>query len=163
MMNFNPQRLAELAKSLEHENKLLFKKLKRLNVNNVDKMFHAAHDLAFEEINCLDCANCCKSISPMITNRDIDKMAKAIGVKPSVFVEKYLKIDGDNDYVFTQSPCPFLLNDNHCTIYSDRPKACREYPHTDRKRVQQIASITFKNIAICPAVFKVVEIIRKEL
>jgi uncharacterized protein len=162
-MSFNPQRLSELAHSLEQENKLLFKKLKRLNVNTVDKLFHEAHDKAFEEINCLECANCCKSISPMITNRDIDRMAKAIGVKPSVFVDRYLKIDGDNDYVFTQAPCPFLLNDNHCMIYADRPKACREYPHTDRKRVQQIASITIKNIAVCPAVFKVVEIVRGEL
>ncbi|MEZ5067203.1 MAG: YkgJ family cysteine cluster protein [Bacteroidia bacterium] len=37
--------------------------------------------------------------------------------------------------VLKKSPCPFLLDDNHCSIYSIRPQACREYPHTIRKNI----------------------------
>jgi len=78
-------------------------------------------------------------------------------------VEKYLEVDSDGDYVFRSSPCPFILPDNYCSIYDSRPKACREYPHTDRKRMHQIFSITQKNISICPIVFNVVERIKKEI
>jgi hypothetical protein len=88
-------------------------------------------------------------------------MAKGLGIKPSALVEEYLTIDSDGDYVYRSSPCPFLLPDNYCSIYEHRPKACREYPHTDRRRMHQILSITQKNISVCPVVFGVVEKIRK--
>lgn len=163
MSSFSPQRLYELAKSAEQENRFLFKKMKRMNPDKVDDLFHSAHFAEFESFNCLTCANCCKSISPIITHRDVDRMAKSQGMKPSAFVDKYLEVDSDGDYVFRSSPCPFLLDDNMCIIYEHRPKACREYPHTDRRRMHQILNITLKNTAVCPVVFNVVERIKDEL
>ncbi len=163
MSRFSPQRLKELAKSAEQENKTLFKKLKRISPDRVDELFHRAHFIEFESFNCLTCANCCKTISPIITHRDVDRMAKSQGIKPSAFVEKYLEVDADGDYVFRSAPCPFLLADNMCLIYEHRPKACREYPHTDRKRMHQILNITLKNTLVCPIVFQVVERIKDEL
>lgn len=161
--NINPERLKELAASNKQENTQLFKKLKRLNSDRVDALFHTSHHATFECFDCLICANCCKSISPMISHRDVDRMAKALGIKPSILVEKYLTIDSDGDYVFRSSPCPFLLPDNYCQIYESRPKACREYPHTDRRKIQQILSITLKNTAVCPVVFQVVQQVKKEV
>jgi Fe-S-cluster containining protein len=73
------------------------------------------------------------------------------------FISKYLIIDKDNDYVLKQSPCDFLNDDNTCFIYDHRPKACREYPHTNRKNFHKISQITLKNIEICPATFNIVE------
>jgi Fe-S-cluster containining protein len=70
----------------------------------------------------------------------------------SKFISTYLKIDSDNDYVLQQSPCAFLGADNYCSIYEDRPLACREYPHTDRKNMYQILDLTRKNMEVCPAV-----------
>ena len=160
---YNIKRLKELAASLRQEHQQVLKKIKKLPSDKIDNMFNDAHHKAFENIDCLQCANCCKSISPIITDRDIDRMSKALGLKPSVVAEKFLRIDSDGDYVFTQSPCPFLLPDNYCQIYEQRPKACREYPHTDRRKMKQILSITKKNIAYCPAVFNVMEQIRAQL
>ncbi|HCT30826.1 MAG TPA: hypothetical protein DIW31_08845 [Bacteroidales bacterium] len=151
------QRLKQLAASAEGDNKELLKQLKRKSSSEVDNLFQELHDEVFEEINCLDCANCCSTISPIITDRDIDKMAKALRLKPSEVVEKYLKIDEDNDYVYRSEPCPFLGSDNYCSIYEDRPKACREYPHTDRRKIQQLFNLTLKNAKVCPAVYLVLE------
>lgn len=158
-----PERLKELAASLKQENAQLFKRLKKLSSDKVDSHFHSAHHEVFEGFDCLTCANCCKSISPMISHRDVDRMAKGLGIKPSVLVEQHLTIDSDGDYVFRSSPCPFLMPDNYCQIYEHRPKACREYPHTDRRKMQQILNITLRNIAVCPVVFEVVEKIKKEI
>jgi Fe-S-cluster containining protein len=76
------------------------------------------------------------------------------------FTEKYLKLDHENDYVLKVSPCAFLQEDNKCSVYEDRPKACREYPHTDRKKMHQILSLTLKNTQVCPAVVRILEKIR---
>ena len=88
---------------------------------------------------------------------DVDRMGKALRIKPSVVIERYLRTDEDGDRVFRTMPCPFLGNDNYCAIYENRPKACREYPHTDRKKFYQIFSLSVKNAETCPIVFKVLE------
>lgn len=150
-------RIKQLAGNAESDNKELLKQLKRKSSSEVDNLFQELHDEVFEEINCLDCANCCSTISPIITDRDIDKMAKALRMKPSEVVEKYLRIDEDNDYVYRSEPCPFLGSDKYCSIYEDRPKACREYPHTDRRKIQQLFNLTLKNAKVCPAVYLVLE------
>lgn len=123
----------------------------------MDDLFHQQHEEVFEEIDCLDCGNCCKTTSPIFYQTDIERLAKSLRLKPGAFIEKYLRIDEDNDYVLKSSPCPFLADDNYCRVYEDRPKACREYPHTDRKKMIQITDLTFKNTMVCPAVLEMVE------
>lgn len=142
-------------------NRVYLTKLKRLDPRKVDSAFHKVHEEVFEEINCLDCANCCKTTSPIFYENDIDRAAKALRVKPGDFVEKYLKIDEDKDYVLKSSPCPFLDNENYCGIYENRPKACREYPHTNRKKMVQVMELTYKNTMVCPAVLEMVERLKK--
>lgn len=115
------------------------------------------HDETFEKIDCLNCANCCKTTGPLFTNKDIERIAKHFKMKPSQFIETYLRIDEDNDYVLEQLPCPFLADDNYCLIYDVRPKACAEFPHTDRKKFHQINNLTLKNTEICPAAYQIVE------
>lgn len=133
-------------------NKKLVQKLRKKKPKDLDVIVHQLHDEAFEEIDCLDCANCCKSISPIVRDKDIQRIAKYLRVKPSVFVQEYLNLDHENDYVFKNQPCPFLGADNYCSIYEVRPKACAEYPHTDRRKFQQILPLSLKNTIICPAV-----------
>lgn len=84
-------------------------------------------------------------------------------MKSQRFIEQYLRIDEDQDYVLKSVPCTFLDQENYCMIYDVRPKACREFPHTDRKKFQQIASLTLQNVAICPAAYKVVEELKKKM
>ena len=124
--------LNERAKKVEKETKAFFKTVKKNRMRELDDMVHYLHEEVFEETDCLSCANCCRSLGPRITDRDIERIASAKRMKHHEVVSTYLRIDEDNDYVFKNMPCPFLEADNYCSIYEDRPKACREYPHTDR-------------------------------
>ncbi len=151
------QKLQEDANNKSRENKRFLEKLKKKKPKDLDVKVAGFHDEVFEYTDCLECANCCKSISPVVIDRDIDRIAKYLKMSPSEMTKQYLELDRDEDYVFRETPCPFLMPDNYCMIYEVRPRACREYPHTDRKRFYQINTLTWKNTFICPAVFDVVE------
>lgn len=124
-------------------------------IEKMDIQIHQLHNIYTSQIDCLSCATCCKELGPAIYDKDIDRLAKALKLKPSAVVEQYLKIDEDGDYVFQSMPCPFLMPDNYCMVYEARPKACREYPHTDRKKFSQIFKLTIKNTATCPIAYHV--------
>ena len=69
----------------------------------------------------------------------------------------------DHEFSFKLIPCVFLMPDNECSIYNVRPKACREYPHTNRRRFQQIETVTIANTAICPATYNIMEALKNAL
>lgn len=147
--------LSEETKKQQKNYKTFFKNLKKSQLRDLDDTIHAIHQEVFEEINCLDCGNCCRTLGPRITEADIQRIAKSLRLKAHEVVNRYLRIDEDNDYVFKTMPCPFLGDDNYCSIYENRPKACREYPHTDRKKFFQISQLTIKNAETCPAVAEI--------
>lgn len=134
-----------------------FQHLRKKKPKNLDDRFHALHHQAFEHFNCLNCANCCTTLSPIVTEKDIDRLAKHFKRKAADLINEYFHIDEDHDYVFNLSPCPFLMPDNYCMVYESRPKACREYPHTDRRKMIQILNLTKKNCEICPVVYSIVK------
>lgn len=150
-------RFRDRSKNKSAENRKFLQSLKKKDVRLVDDVFHELHDDVFAETDCLQCANCCKTTSPIFYQTDIERVAKHLRMKPGDFIETYLKIDEDRDYVLKSSPCPFLDADNYCKVYESRPKACREYPHTDRKKMIQITELTYKNTLVCPAVLEMVE------
>lgn len=137
--------------------KKLMKQLGKLNPRKLDKLMLDLHTAEFRRIDCLECANCCKTISPSVIDSDVRRMAAALKMKVPELIDRYLIPDKDNDFVFNTLPCPFLEEDNRCMIYEARPRACREYPHTDRKRMYQILDLTARNTKVCPAVFKIIE------
>lgn len=139
------------------QNRKLAAKLKSLKPKNLDAKVHELHDEAFEEIDCLQCANCCKTTSPGMHDKDVERLAKHLRIKPSEVIEKYMEMDADGEYVFRSAPCPFLGADNYCSVYTSRPLACREYPHTNRKRFYQVLDLSVKNTAVCPAVVRIFE------
>lgn len=144
-----------LLEQAHQESKSIKNKIKRLRKYKkgvADRLIHELHEEAFEKIDCLECANCCSSTGPLLTQKDIERIAKFKKMRPGEFVDQFLHIDEDQDYVFNKMPCVFLGNDKYCSIYEVRPKACREYPHTDRSNQQGILSLTAKNALICPAV-----------
>jgi Fe-S-cluster containining protein len=155
--------LPRKAQEKHSENKKYFAKLRKKPPKNLDYIMQDLHEAEFLKTDCLKCANCCKTTGPLFTNADIDRIAKHLKLKAQVFIEKYLKIDEDNDYVLQQVPCTFLGADNYCSIYDVRPKACREFPHTNRKKFHQISNLTLKNVAVCPAAFNIVEAMKKRV
>ncbi|MEY3075275.1 MAG: hypothetical protein RJB25_917 [Bacteroidota bacterium] len=140
----NDKEILALAKTNFKSNQQQLKKWNKSKPKDLDQRFHTAHQKEFAKRDCLQCANCCKTTSPIFRQPDIRRMAKALRMKESQLVAQYLKRDEDDDYVLQSSPCFNLLPDNTCAVYEDRPLACREYPHTDRKN-------------ICPAVASIVE------
>lgn len=135
--------------------KKTFQRLKSKKNKEVDDLFHQLHTKTFHKMDCLACANCCKTTSPIFRDVDIKRIAKHLRLKENQFIKSYLKMDEENDYVLQSSPCSFLDDDNTCSIYEFRPLACREYPHTDRKNMFQILDLTLKNTLVCPAVAKI--------
>jgi len=154
-------RFKEIATARAKENKLFLGGLKKKNPRELDSNFHTLHEEVFEETDCLTCANCCKTTSPIFYQTDIERIAKFLRLKPGDFIQKYLRVDEDDDFVLQVAPCPFLDVDNFCSVYDVRPKACREYPHTDRKKMVQIMDLTYKNTLVCPAVLEIVERLKK--
>jgi len=153
-MNISNLQKSALKKTPEW--KAFFAKNKQ-RLAKMDREILALHEEATEKFDCLECGNCCRTLGPMILPKDVDAMARSLRLKPSDFIEKYLRTDNDKDLVFKQIPCPFLGADNYCSIYENRPKACREYPHTDRKKFYQIYALSMKNAQTCPIVFQVLE------
>ena len=149
------------AKTNLKSNAKWIQQVKRLQDRDVDNLFHEAHYKVFEEIDCLKCANCCKTTSPIFIDVDINRLSKRLKTNPSQFIANYLHMDNEGDYVLNSSPCVFLQEDNKCEVYEDRPLACREYPHTNRKKVKQILSLTLKNTEVCPAVARIFSKIKK--
>ena len=151
------EQLPQRAKDTARETNSFFKRLKKRPPKKLDEIAKAIHEEVFAQTNCLDCANCCKTTGPLFERKDITRIAKYLRLKPAQFERQYLRVDEDNDWVLQQVPCAFLGQDNACSIYDVRPKACREFPHTDRPKIYQIAQQTQKNVAICPAAFSIVE------
>jgi Fe-S-cluster containining protein len=149
--------LLVLAQTNLRVNQQRLRKWNKQKPKDLDQRFNNAHQKEFAKRDCLSCANCCKTTSPIFRQPDIRRMAKALRIKESQLVAQYLKLDEDDDYVLQTSPCFNLLPDNTCAVYEDRPLACREYPHTDRKNMYQIMDLTAQNTLICPAVASIVE------
>ncbi|MBN3519029.1 YkgJ family cysteine cluster protein [Algoriphagus lutimaris] len=158
----NLEKFQQESQSEFPSNTKLKAKLRKVKPKELDQRFSEQHELAFEEIDCLDCANCCKTTSPIFIQTDIDRLAKVFRMKSSNFIEEYLHRDEEGDFVLNSSPCPFLNEDNKCLVYDERPKACREYPHTNRKNMLGILNLSLRNTLVCPAVFKIFSEIGKE-
>ena len=145
------------------ENRQLIEKLKKWKRKDLDQLFAEVHEEVFSEIDCTECANCCKVLGPRVNNRDVERIGKFINMRAGKVRKNYLTVDEDNDFIFQQMPCPFLGEDNLCSIYEARPRACSEFPHTDYPNMRKKLNLTLKNSLICPGVFLILEEIKNRL
>ena len=110
---------------------------------NPDDLAGQLHEQAFQIVDCACCANCCKKMDINFDDEDIERIADHLNVPVDQFIETYLEADDENGpYKARQKPCPFLGDDDRCTIYDVRPTVCREYPHTDKE------GFTFRTMAL---------------
>jgi uncharacterized protein len=131
--------------------------LQKADKNAVLKRLPVLHEEAFSKIDCLGCAACCKNYSPRFKTPDIKRISKHLKLKESVFIDTYLQLDNEGDYVVRQTPCPFLGSDNFCSIYEVRPSDCSRFPYTNEDVFIKRQKLTLKNATFCPAVFEVLE------
>ena len=131
--------------------------LNRADKNAVLKKLPDLHEEAFANVNCLDCAACCKNYSPRFKTPDLKRISKHLKMKEGDFIEKYLTLDTEGDYVVRSKPCPFLGSDNYCSIYEVRPSDCARFPYTDEDVILKRQALTMKNSTFCPIVYFVLE------
>jgi Fe-S-cluster containining protein len=163
MMDKILEDLPKNAKEKYLETKKYFARLKKRKPKRLDLLMQDLHDEEFKKTDCLACANCCKTTSPIFTEKDISRISKHLKMKERNFIDQYLLRDDDDYMVLKEAPCTFLDSDNTCFIYDVRPKACSEYPHTNRRKFIQLTNLTLKNTEVCPAVFNIVEELKKKL
>ncbi len=144
-------------KKSEAQYKTYVKLLHKPDKNKILRKLPQLHEEAFSHIDCLNCAACCKNYSPRFKTPDIKRISKHLKMKEGIFIDTYLRLDEDGDYVTKNTPCPFLGDDNRCSIYDQRPSDCARFPYTDEDVLINRAKITLKNSTFCPAVFFVLE------
>ena len=131
--------------------------LQRAEKNKVLKKLPGLTEEAFEKIDCLKCAQCCKNYSPRFKTPDIKRISKKLKMRESEFIDTYLNVDEEGDFVVKSTPCPFLGPDNFCGIYEDRPSDCRRFPYTDEDILLKRPQLTLKNSTFCPITYYVLE------
>ncbi|MGZ5190715.1 MAG: YkgJ family cysteine cluster protein [Flavisolibacter sp.] len=131
--------------------------LARADRNKVLKELPQLHEEAFTKIDCLQCAACCKNYSPRFKTPDVKRISKHLGKKEGDFIETYLKVDEEGDYVVKSTPCPFLGSDNYCSIYDVRPSDCARFPYTDEDVIIKRQPLTLKNSTFCPITYYVLD------
>ena len=144
-------------KKSKERQKIYKQYLQRANKNTVLKQLPDLHEEAFDKVDCLQCANCCKNFSPRFKTPDVKRISKLLRMRESDFIETYLKVDEDGDFVANTAPCPFLGADNYCSIYEDRPSDCRRFPYTDEDVIIKRQPLTLKNSSFCPITYYVLE------
>jgi Fe-S-cluster containining protein len=123
-----------------------------------DELAGQLHNQAFQIVDCTRCANCCKTMTITFNDADIKRIAKHLNMGTAKFIETYLEAgEKKGSSKARQKPCPFLGEDNRCTIYAVRPTVCREYPHTDKQGFTHRTMGVANNALVCPAVFWIVE------
>ena len=121
-----------------------------------------------EQIDCTQCANCCKSSTTHVTERDLDRLARHLRISPEQVRATYTQPDeeeGGHNLKFTQGAGCVFLEGNLCSVYDARPDICQRYPHLVRGN-GSIASRMWSFVdraSICPIVYNSLEAFKEEL
>lgn len=80
---------------------------------------------------------CCRELELALTPYDVLRLAKGLGLTAADFLERYALVEQQEEAPFPQvflamiddgrASCPFV-GAAGCTVYADRPAACRTYP-----------------------------------
>jgi Fe-S-cluster containining protein len=98
--------------------------------NFVERQFRKAAQEIHAQIDCRQCAECCRVGEVELSERDIEKLARFLGIEVAAFLEQYTARDEFNDLILkrTEAGCVFL-DGNECTVYEARPGNCERFPH----------------------------------
>ena len=155
-------KIHNFAKENENENYNFRIFLKDYDEEKLDSIVHRLFKQVLVRIDCTTCGNCCRNIRPILTEKDIMKLSKAMHITPEQFMKRYVEKDEDGDDTFEHIPCLFLSN-NKCTQYEARPRDCVSYPHLHKKGFVFRLLNVINNYSICPIVFNVYEALKSEL
>ena len=113
-------------------------------------------------IDCTACANCCRSLTVGLTSDDIPPLSRATGLSPESLTRRYISPARAGEWgVFCETPCPFLRG-NLCSVYSNRPRACRDYP-AFTPDFRWLRDHFIRGAGECPIIFNVIERLKQHL
>ncbi len=159
--------LKKFAKKAQKKKKPLIgflKKLDKVVPEDFQTLVAEVDKKVWDDVDCLACANCCKTMTPTYTRKDIKRIATHFGMTPKEFKAKWLyQEEGSKDWMNTSTPCQFLGKDNKCSIYEIRPDDCAEFPHHNKKPFDDYNDTFIQNVHRCPATFKLVDGLKKRV
>lgn len=155
-MKINIKKLERLAREKENENLDFIFVLKSSNHHRVDHIVHQLNEKYFQIIDCTDCANCCKKLTPALSLEETEKIAGYLKLTYAEFEEEYVERKTPQGILLKGSECPFL-SENKCSVYEYRPEACRSYPHLHRDNINHRLISFVDNTFICPIAYKIME------
>jgi len=132
----------------------LYLKNSDISDRKLDNIVHEIYEKVSSQINCRDCANCCKVLHPIIRKKDVSRLTKLLNISNDEFIDKYLKKDENGTFVFKGEICPFLVN-NSCTVYENRPEDCHSFPHLHKSKFRSRLMGIVINSSLCPIIFNV--------
>jgi Fe-S-cluster containining protein len=160
-----PIHLPVLAQSKEDENWKFRQFLKQrcdLSSDELDQRVFEMTRAIWASVDCTACANCCKTVRPTLSDEDISRMARRLGVERQQFIEQYLEpgeAGPEKPWQMRTAPCPFL-KDNRCSVYEDRPGDCRDYPYLDKPDFASRTIAMIERTFTCPIVYEVMEVLK---
>jgi hypothetical protein len=144
--------------------RLFLSKVEKNPPRGLDKLAEKIEKEVWQEVDCLSCANCCKSMTPTFTKKDIARISAHFDQTPEEFKSKWLYLDNNVDWMNTRNPCQFLdKKTNMCSIYAIRPADCAGFPHLAKKKMVEYIHVHKQNVEYCPATYKMVEKMKEML
>ena len=157
----NLEKIEQLASIREDENYRFRSFLKSKERESIDKIVHRLHDIITQKIDCSLCGNCCVKLSPELTPKEIEELARLENITPESYMENYCEINL-GDMLLNTLPCRYY-KDKKCSLNQNRPEKCKTFPYTRKKGFisRLLGMINF--YGVCPIVFNIMEILKDEL
>ena len=163
MATVNLRSFRQIVRHSKRRVKGFLTRLEKKQPRGLDNLVTEADKAAWAKTDCLDCANCCKTMSPTYTNKDVKRISAHLGMTDKAFREKWLYKDKTGDWMNVKQPCQFLdLKTNMCDIYAVRPRDCAGFPHHNKRKMVEYMHMYKQNIEYCPATYRVVEFIMEK-
>lgn len=147
-LELNIKTIEQIARLKKDENISFGIYLKNQDFEKIDEIVHRLYEDITPRINCLDCANCCFNLRPIATDEELSKFVEPENIEKF----KYLKSFSCKN-----------IRDKKCMVYAERPEECRSYPYLHRNKFVTRMHEVLQNYEICPIVFNVFELLKKEL
>jgi len=162
-LELNLEKISQLAKQNENQNYRFRSFLKMQDSEKIDKIVHCLHREVSGQIDCTLCGNCCKQLTPGLTENEISRLSEIDNIPKDDFILNFVEYDSMEGESFLKgNPCKYL-NDKKCTIYSIRPEDCKSYPHTHKEKFNTRTLGIIENYGICPIVFTIFERLKLEM
>lgn len=141
------------------------KKLEKKRPPLAKKAMKEAEQHAWSKVNCQQCGNCCKTMTPTWKKSEIKRVAQHFGMSYKEFFDKWLYVEESTGDICNQTtPCQFFdLKNGLCTIYELRPHDCATFPHIYRKDFFDQMEVYTGNLHRCPATLVAMEHLHKAM